>query len=87
MSDFLLGSIMSSIGFISVAIILWGLIIAAGVLLVIGFVRKSWKALMYSGLAFIIPGIILFTQGGSFRLLLLYPMIAIIFAFVLKRKS
>lgn len=87
MSDFLLGSIMSSIGFISVAIILWGLIIAAGVLLVIGFVRKSWKALMYSGLAFIIPGIILFTQGGSFRLLLLYPVIAIIFAFVLKRKS
>jgi hypothetical protein len=87
MSNFLLGSIMSSIGFISIAIILWGLIIAAGVFLVIGFVRKSSKALMYSGLAFIIPGIILFTQGGSFRLLLLYPLIAIIFAFVLKRKG
>jgi len=87
MSDFLLGSIMSSIGFISIAIILWGLIIAAGVFLVIGFVRKSWKALLYSGIAFIIPGIILFTQGGPFRLLLLYPLIAIIFAFVLRRKG
>jgi hypothetical protein len=87
MSDILLGSIMSSVGFISIAIILWGLMIAAGIFLVIGFVRKSWKALLYSGISFIVPGIILFTQGGSYRLLLLYPLIAIIFAFVLKRKG
>jgi hypothetical protein len=87
MSDFLLGSVMSNIGFISIAVFLWGLIIAAGVFLIIGFFRKSWKALLYSGLALIIPSIILFTQGGPFRLLLLYPLIAIIFAFVLKRKG
>ncbi|MBY0096223.1 hypothetical protein [Mesobacillus maritimus] len=87
MSDILLGSIMSSVGFISIAIILWGLIIATCVFLVFGFVRKSWKALLYSGISFIIPGIVLFTQGGPFRLLLLYPVIAIIFAFVLKRRG
>lgn len=87
MLDFVLGSVMSSIGFISIAVILWGFILVSIVFFVIGFVRRSWKALLYSGLAFIIPGIVLSTQGGLYLFILLYPIISILFAVVIKRRS
>jgi len=87
MHDFFLGTVMSSIGFISIAVLLWGLILVSVIFLVISFVRRTWKSLLYSGIAFIIPGIVLSTQGGIYTFILLYPIISIIFAFVIKRKS
>lgn len=85
MGFFFLGSIISSIGFISIAALLWGLIITSVVLLLFSFKEKSWKLLLFSGLVFIIPGLVLFTQGGAFRLVLVFPVLAIVLAFIMKK--
>jgi hypothetical protein len=87
MEIFSVGFITSHIGFLLVGLFLWGLIIASGLLLIWGLLKKSWKSLLISGLAFLIPSITLSTQQGWFRLFLLLPLIAFSLAFYEKKTT
>ncbi|WP_338453102.1 hypothetical protein R4Z09_15255 [Niallia oryzisoli] len=60
-----------------VAVFLWGLIFVSIFLAFWGLFKKSWKAFVWSGVAFVIPSIILATQKGLFSLFILLPMSAL----------
>lgn len=63
-------------GFFLIAVFLWGLIIGSILLFMRGLWKKSWKAFVWSGIAFIVPAIIFATQKGLFSLFLIIPLIA-----------
>ena len=87
MNNVFIETLISNIGFISIAALLWGLIIVSGISFVVGLLRKSWKAHLLSGLTFIVPGIVLSTQQGYYSLFLLLPLIAFVLAFLIKKTS
>lgn len=86
MGSFSLGIILGHWGFYLVGFLLWGLIVASGVLLIWGIWKESWKALMASGIAFLVPAIILSTQHGWFSLFLLLPLSAFVLTYYTKKK-
>ncbi|MEQ2526721.1 hypothetical protein EKG37_10685 [Robertmurraya yapensis] len=71
--------------FLLVGIGLWGLLILGGLLFLFGLWKKSWLAHFFSGLALLVPAIILATQKGIFILFILLPFIAFGFAVSAKR--
>jgi hypothetical protein len=73
-------------GFLLVGFILWGLMIASVLLFIFGLGKKSWKLFTWSGMAFLIPSIILATQKGLFSLFLLLPLIAFGAAFYMHKR-
>jgi hypothetical protein len=84
MNSFFVGSVMSSIGFLTIGFIFWGLIAAAGIGFVIALFRRSWKGFLFSGGAFLIPGVVLASQGGYYWLFLLFPLLSILMAIFFK---
>jgi hypothetical protein len=82
MNDFFVGTILSSVGFLFVGAVLWLLIIVSVVLLLWGGLKKSWKGFFFSGLAILIPAIILSTQKGFFILFLFLPLLAFVIAYL-----
>jgi hypothetical protein len=86
MDFFLLGFNWGDWGLLLVGVLVWGLIIASGLLFLWGIWKKSPKAFLISGLVFLVPSIILFTQPGYTRLFVLLPLLAFILAFVTRRK-
>lgn len=87
MEDFLLGWSMGDFGLILVGIIIWGMIIASGLLFLFAIWKKSWKAYLISGLLFLVPSIMLFTQPGATRLFILLPLLAFVLAFIIKKRN
>lgn len=79
-------SIVSGIGLLLVGIVLWGLIIASALIFLWALWKKSSKAYLWSGLSFLIPAIVLSTQGGSFLLFLLLPVLAFVLAYFTRKK-
>ncbi|NMD70414.1 hypothetical protein HHO41_08915 [Bacillus sp. DNRA2] len=86
MEFFLLGFNWGDWGLLFIGVVVWGLVIASGLLLLWGIWKKSWKALVISGLAFLVPAIILFTQPGFTRLFILIPLLVFILAYFFKKK-
>ena len=86
MNDFVIGTIFSGVGFLVVSALLWLLIIGSIVFLLWGAFKKSWKGVLYSGIAFLIPAIILSTQKGLFLLYLFLPLLAFVVAYFMKSR-
>ncbi|KKK36343.1 hypothetical protein WQ57_19860 [Mesobacillus campisalis] len=84
MGSFFVGSIMSGIGFLTISLFFWGLIVAAGLGFVLALLRRSWKGFMFSGTAFLIPGIVLASQEGYYYLFLFFSPLAFIMAILFK---
>ncbi|MCL6570517.1 MAG: hypothetical protein K6T88_02375 [Bacillus sp. (in: Bacteria)] len=80
------GFILSHWGFYMLGFFLWALIVASGVFFIWGVWKVSWKAFLISGLAFLVPSIILSTQRGWFSLFLILPMAAFGLAFFTKKR-
>ncbi len=76
MMEFLQG-----VGFVVIGFVLWGLIVGSIVLFIMGLLNRSRKHFLYSGIAFLIPAIILSTQQGWYRLFLLLPVAAFVVSF------
>lgn len=71
-------------------ILLWSLVIASLVLLVWGFWKHSWKALMWSGIALLLPMGLIFMggdQGIWFNLSIVPPLLIFAAAFYMRQKS
>jgi hypothetical protein len=86
MNGIVIGTIFSGVGFLVVSALLWLLIIGSVVLLLWGVFKKSWKGILFSGIAFLIPAIILSTQKGLFLLFLLLPFLSFVVAYFMKAK-
>ena len=76
-------------GFFLVGILLWSLVIAAVVLAIVGFWRKSWQALAWSGIALLPPMLLIFMgeERTWFRLSILLPLLLFIAAFLMKQQK
>jgi uncharacterized membrane protein YfhO len=61
--------------FLLVGIGLWGLIILGGLLFLFGLWKRSWLSHFLSGIAFLVPSIILATNKGWFTLFILLPLV------------
>lgn len=74
--------------FFLVGFLLWGLLIVAVILLSIGLWKNSWKALLWSGLAFLPPMLLIASgnEGFLFKLALLIPAAVIAGAFYMKKR-
>ncbi|WP_147534658.1 DUF4175 domain-containing protein [Bacillus marasmi] len=85
MEFFMLGLNWGDWGLLFVGVVVWGLIIAAALLFLWGIWKKAWRALLISGIAFLVPAIMLFTQPGYTRLFILLPILAFILAYFMKK--
>lgn len=65
--------------------IFWSLIIIAISLLGYGLWRKSWKALIVSGIVFFPPMLYFSGAENWFRLLALIPLVPFVLAYYLKK--
>ncbi len=86
MSFFSAGLILSHWGFYLIGFLLWGLIVASGVLFIWALWKESWKAFLISGISFLIPSVVLSTQHGWFSLFLILPLTAFILSFFTKKR-
>lgn len=75
--------------FFLIGIVLWSLVIGAVVLAIIGFWKKSWKALAWSGIALLPPMLLIFMGEERiwFRLSVLLPLLLFVAAFLLKQRK
>ncbi|OXS76575.1 hypothetical protein [Domibacillus enclensis] len=74
--------------FLLVGFLLWGLLIAAVILLVVGLWKNEWKALLWSGLSFLPPMLLIAAGDGGFlfKLALLVPVAVMAGAFWMKNR-
>ncbi|OES46331.1 hypothetical protein [Domibacillus iocasae] len=74
--------------FLLVGFLLWGLLIAAVILLILGLWKNSWKALLWSGIAFLPPMLLIALghDGFIFKLALLIPAAVIAGAVYMKKR-
>lgn len=74
-------------GFYWVGFIFWILIGAALLLSVYGLWKKSWQALIISGIAFLLPMLYFGGAQNWLRLLALVPIIPFVLAYYTKKRS
>lgn len=76
-------------GLFLMGIVLWSLVIAAVVLAIIGLWKRSWKALVWSGIALLPPILLIFMDGQGiwFRLSILLPLLLFVAAFLMKQQK
>ncbi|MBO9130791.1 hypothetical protein [Bacillus sp. 165] len=77
---------MEQTGFYWVGLIFWLLISSGLILLVWGLWKKSWKSLLMSGIALILPTLYFGGAETWFRLLAFFPLIPFVLAYIIKRK-
>lgn len=75
-------------GLFMMGILLWSLVIISAALFVYGLWKNSWKALMGSGAALLVPTLLIFMGGHGiwFRLSILVPIAIFAAAFFMKQK-
>ncbi|GKW45800.1 hypothetical protein [Planococcus sp. NCCP-2050] len=76
-------------GFFLVGILLWALVIVSIVLFIYGLWKQSWKTLVWSGAALLVPMLSIFLggQGIWFRLCIVPPLAIFAVAYYLKQKT
>lgn len=76
-------------GLFLMGILLWSLVIAAVVLAIIGLWKRSWKALAWSGIALLLPTLLISMDGQGiwFRLAILLPLLLFVAAFLMKNQK
>ncbi|MCP3763044.1 hypothetical protein NLX67_11665 [Domibacillus sp. A3M-37] len=74
--------------FLLVGFLLWGLLIAAVILLILGLWKNSWQALLWSGIASLPPMLLIASgeDGFIFKLALLIPVAVIAGALYMKKR-
>ncbi|MEH7348723.1 hypothetical protein [Gottfriedia acidiceleris] len=78
---------MEQAGFYWVAIVFWGLIVFGLFLWAWGLWKKSWKSLLMSGIALILPMLYFVGANNLFRFLALVPLIPFALAFYTKKRK
>jgi hypothetical protein len=78
---------MEQVGFYWMGLIFWLLIGVALLLLIWGLWKKSWKALLISGIALLLPSLYFGGAENWFRLLVLLPLIPFTLAYNTKKLS
>jgi hypothetical protein len=73
-------------GFYWVGFIFWFLIVASFLLIILGLWKKSWKALICSGIFLILPTLYFGGAENWFRLLVLFPLIPFVLALYIKKR-
>lgn len=68
-------------GFFWVGLIFWLLLGASVLLFIWGLWKKSWKALLISGIALVLPSLYFLGGNNWFRLVSLLPLIPFLLAF------
>ncbi|MGV2941268.1 hypothetical protein AB5I83_16820 [Mesobacillus sp. LC4] len=66
--------------------IFWLLVVAFGFLLIGGFIAKSWKLLLMSGLAVTLPSLYFLGAENWFRVLALVPLVPFGLSYFMVRK-
>lgn len=66
--------------------IFWTLILTALLLSVYGLWKKSWQALLISGVAFLLPMLYFGGAENGFKLLALVPLVPFVLAYYTKKK-
>jgi len=76
-------------GLFVMGILLWTLVIVSVVLFVYGLWKSSWKALVWSGAAVLVPMMLIFMggQGIWLRLSILVPIAIFAAAYYMKQKT
>ncbi len=74
-------------GFYWVGFIFWILIGAAFFLFIYGLWKKSWQALLISGIAFLLPMLYFGGAENWFRLLALVPLIPFVLAYYTRKRA
>nr|WP_316047060.1 hypothetical protein [Planococcus glaciei] len=76
-------------GLFVMGILLWSLVIASVILFIYGLWKSSWKALVWSGAAILVPMMLIFLggQGIWFRLSILVPIAIFAAAYYMKQKT
>ncbi|PLS17374.1 hypothetical protein CVD28_12475 [Bacillus sp. M6-12] len=74
--------------FFIVGIVYWTLLVFSGVCVIWGFWKKSWKAIMISGYALLLPALSLYFGGaeGWLKLPILLPMLLFWLAYLMKNR-
>ncbi len=78
---------MENAGFYWVGLIFWLLISSGCVLLVFGLWKKSWKTLIMSGVALILPTLYFGGAESWFKLVEFLPMIPLALALIIKKTN
>ncbi|UPM56221.1 hypothetical protein [Gottfriedia acidiceleris] len=78
---------MEHAGFYWVGLIFWLLISSGFILLVLGLWKKSWKTLIVSGIALIVPTLYFGGAESWFRLFVFLPLIPLALALIIKRTN
>jgi hypothetical protein len=73
-------------GFYWFGLIFWILIGASLFLFIWGLWKKSWKALLMSGIALLLPSLYLGGGENWFRLLVLLPLIPFVLAYYTRKR-
>lgn len=68
-------------GFYWVGLIFWLLFGASLLLFIWGLRKKSWKALLISGITLVLPSLYFLGVNSWFRLIVLLPLIPLVFAY------
>ncbi|MEE3953480.1 hypothetical protein [Peribacillus frigoritolerans] len=72
-------------GFFLVGLVFWTLIGASLLLFIWGLWKKSWKALLISGIALVPPSLYFLGGNSWFRLVALLPLISLLLAFYTRK--
>ncbi|XRG80618.1 hypothetical protein V5E38_10095 [Rossellomorea sp. GAMAL-10_SWC] len=78
---------MEHAGFYWVGLIFWLLISSGFILLVLGLWKKSWKTLILSGVALILPTLYFGGVESWFKLVAFLPMIPLALAYIIKKNN
>jgi hypothetical protein len=75
-------------GLFIAGIVLWSLVIISVMLLVFGIWRKSWQALAFSGVALLLPSLLIFMgdDGLWFKTAIIPPILLFAGAYYMKHK-
>lgn len=76
------------VGLFLMGILLWSLVVAAAFLAFIGLWKRSWKALAWSGVALLLPTLLISMDGQGiwFSLAILLPLLLFAAAFLMKKQ-
>ena len=78
-----------TMGFFLVGILLWSLVFVSIILFIYGLWKRSWKVLVWSGAALLVPMLSIFLggQGIWFRLCIVPPIAILAAAYYMKQKT
>ena len=78
---------MEHAGFYWVGLIFWLLISSGFILLVLGLWKKSWKTLVVSGVALILPTLYFGGAENWFKMVVFLPLIPLVLAYIIKKNN